>query len=60
MGAWAGISGPAVSNWIARGWIPPDRYLAVSEALHRKGFEAPPEIFRQVPVKAENHTAADA
>jgi hypothetical protein len=60
MAAWADVSQSAVSNWIARGWIPPDWYVAMSDELLRRGLEVTPETFRQVPAKSENPTAADA
>lgn len=44
---WAKIGPPAVSNWIAEGWIPPAWYLAISEHLREDGYEVDPKVFRQ-------------
>jgi hypothetical protein len=49
---WSGLGMPAVSNWIARGWIPPEWYLALSAELESRGFKVDPALFRHKPVKA--------
>ena len=60
MAAWAGLSMSSISKWLSQGWIPPNWYVAISDELCRKGFAAPPEIFRQSLPRTESHRTADA
>ena len=50
----ARLGDPAVSNWKARGKIPSDQYMVISEALRAIGKEADPAIFGFVPPFTEN------
>lgn len=50
---WAGIGMPAVSNWLADGWIPPGWYLSMSEKLRQRGFDVDPAVFRQMRAKTD-------
>lgn len=56
----ADVTMSAVSNWLGEGWIPPAWYVAFSAELHRLGFDVDPQVFRQLPLRSENHVAADA
>ena len=50
---WTGLGMPAVSNWIARGSLPPEWYRAITDELDRKGIDVDPNLFRQEePAKA--------
>jgi hypothetical protein len=42
---WAGLGTSAVSNWIARGFIPPGWHWEMAEELRRRGFEVDPSVF---------------
>lgn len=41
----AGVGASAVSNWLDRGKIAPDKFLLVREALFAVGKEADPCVF---------------
>lgn len=45
----------AISNWRARGFFPSATYVVLSRALRDLGYEAPPELWRQI--SAERHDA---
>jgi hypothetical protein len=46
---WAGHGESAISNWLARGFIPPGWHYRISEELKKKDLEAAPEVFGQRP-----------
>ena len=41
-----GRSQQAISNWRARGSLPPETYLVMQAALAEIGLEAPPAVWR--------------
>ena len=43
--AMLGVSAPTVANWVKRGKIPPQQYMAVSEALRARGHTIDPKVF---------------
>ena len=51
-----GVSAPAVSIWLAKGCIPPGRYLNVSGAVEELGHRIDRSLFRESPrAKSETH-----
>lgn len=47
----AGVGASAVSNWLERGKIAPDKFLLIREALAAVGKEADPCVFAFKPVE---------
>lgn len=42
---WVGVGMPAVSNWIAEGYIPPGLHLQFFLAIERRGERVSPCVF---------------
>lgn len=47
---WAGLGESAISNWIARGFIPPGWHYRISEELKKQDMEVDPQVFGQKPM----------
>ena len=47
-----GVSAPTLANWIKRGRIPPQQFIAVSEALKARGRTIDPKVFGMRSVKS--------
>ncbi|NOU05335.1 MAG: hypothetical protein HOO99_04050 [Hyphomicrobiaceae bacterium] len=45
MAEWAGIGLPAVSNWIAKGQIPPGWHFRLDKEAQRRGYTIDPCVF---------------
>lgn len=42
---WAALGQSAISNWLARGFIPPGWHFRIDEEMRRRGFVVLPECF---------------
>lgn len=42
---WAGHGESAISNWLARGFIPPGWHYRISEELKKQELEVDPSVF---------------
>ena len=45
MADWAGLGMSAISNWMARGFIPPGWHYRISAELKERGLDVAPQVF---------------
>lgn len=50
---WADVGMPAVSNWVAREFIPPGWHYRMTVFFGAKGIEIDPSVFGQEPLEKD-------